>query len=292
MICPSCGKEIENGSNKCPFCHINISNNQTLDVDAGTNAGEVLISSDGSLINKPVQRFSQVIKDGFMRIINSFKNVFKNKRVMITTIVMIVVWLILDIINGSGNDSIVIKILSFMTFANAGMNGGIFGFIGGVIGKGVFTGAVVSIVNSIGKKNNGFFRDFKEIFNVGKGNVFPYIFGIGIAFFGFLLISGGMTRLSFMGGIGAAYVFTKASARQGFAQNFFASIFAKGQNKIPSFVPSIIKGISIGFMGASLIGLTGINLILYLFGFIAFNLGLVMTIISAVKLFKAKGGNK
>ena len=290
MVCPKCGKEIENSSSVCPFCQEQLLTEKVLSVNACADSGEMVMTDDVGLLNKAVPKFSKVLGDGFKAIINAFKNVLKNKKAVIISAIMAVVWLAIDIIKATGHDSPILRIFSFITFANGGMNGGLFGFIGGIIGKGVYAGTIVSIVDSISKKKRGLFSGVKGLVKFDKGNIFPYLMGIGLAFIGFIFVSGGKMSLSFMGGLSLSYVCLKASNKVGFLKKLFASIFAKGKDRIPSFVPTIIKGLSVGSLLASLIGLTDVNFIVIIVGFILFILGLIMTIVNNKS--KKQGGNE
>ena len=73
--------------------------------------------------------------------ISSITAVFKNPIKLLPALILAGLWLIINILQGFGINILPVKALSFLTFAEAGMHGGIMGAIGGIIGKGMFVGA-------------------------------------------------------------------------------------------------------------------------------------------------------
>lgn len=61
--------------------------------------------------------------------------VLKNPKQMIPTIVLGLFWLVLALLGSFGIDPLPVRILSFLTFAQGGMFGGVLGAVGGILGK-------------------------------------------------------------------------------------------------------------------------------------------------------------
>ncbi|NLD99317.1 MAG: zinc-ribbon domain-containing protein, partial [Fibrobacter sp.] len=61
--------------------------------------------------------------------------VLKDPKQMIPTIVLGLFWLVLALLGSFGINPLPVRILSFLTFAQGGMFGGVLGAIGGILGK-------------------------------------------------------------------------------------------------------------------------------------------------------------
>ena len=61
--------------------------------------------------------------------------VLKNPKQMIPTVVLGIVWLVLALLASFGINPLPVRILSFLTFAQGGMFGGVLGAVGGILGK-------------------------------------------------------------------------------------------------------------------------------------------------------------
>ena len=173
------------------------------------------------------------------------------------------------------------------------MHGGILGAIGGIIGKGMFAGAVVSLIGLFTRKN-GSKRSFGDIlkgaFGVSAGSMFAYITGIGIAMLLYLFISGGATRISFMGGVAAAFLAAKAALNNGFLKRLLGSFVPKGSKGASEGINGVIRGLSVGFAASAVIGLTGINLILIILGSLLIVAGGILWILQATGAIKTGSG--
>ncbi|MBR1867286.1 MAG: hypothetical protein IJ800_01745 [Clostridia bacterium] len=104
----------------------------------------------------------------------------------------------------------------------------------------------------------------KKSFGVSLETVWAYIVGIGIAFLFYLFISGGAVRFAFMGGLAASYLAAKAAIKRGFLQKLsecFLSLFTRGKTKSSPNIQGLIRGLSAGFIAASLFGLIGVWLV-------------------------------
>ena len=227
----------------------------------------------------------KVIGSGIKRLISSLGSVFKEPKKLIPAAALAILWLVLDILKASGVQGKFLQALSFLSFANGGMSGGFFGAIGGLIGKGLFAGALYCLIGVFSRKSTGSRRSLKDsltgVFGVSLDTLWAYLTGVGAAMLLYLFISGGATRLSFMGGIAASFLAARAALSGGFLQQFLGSFAAKGKNIARPNVQGIIRGLSAGFAAAALIGLTGVNLILIITGAVLLVGGAVMMILQA-----------
>lgn len=231
---------------------------------------------------------------------SSLSSLFKNPKKLIPAIVLAVLWLAIGIIQAAGWNPVPVKIISFLTFAQAGMNGGFFGAVGGIIGKTVFAGAVASLVNSLTNKNKGKKRSFRETLKGALGvsldTLFAWIFGIGTAILLFAVISGGViTRFSFMGGVAAAYLAGKSALNGGFLSRLSGSYARLFQRKVGTGGDGsgFVRGMLVGFALGAFFGLLNINLVLIIVGASLAGVGLILTILQKIGVIKmGKGAAK
>ena len=318
MFCPKCGNKLPDNARFCDKCGNPVSGVQsdippkkadeqriqppeqsvrrTFGFAASAAAGEAALGSYGGVpagaISGVIPGPGKVIGAGLKSLFTSIGSSFKDPKRLIPVFVLAAVWLVLNILQACGINPVPTRILSFLTFANGGMSGGFFGAIGGIIGKGIFAGALVSLIGLFTRKG-GEKRSFKDTvkgaFGVSLGTLWPYICGIGAAMLLYLFISGGATRISFMGGIAASFLAARAALNTGFMRRLLGS-FTKNKSTSHPNVSGLIRGLSVGFAASALIGLSGVNLILVITGSVLFAGGIVMMILQATGVVKLGKG--
>lgn len=226
-------------------------------------------------------------------LISSIGAAFKEPKKLIPAFVLAGVWITLDLLKSFGIEPFPAKALSFLTFANGGLHGGVLGAIGGLIGKGLFAGAAVSLLGLLTKKNTGEKRSFGEslkgAFGFDMNTIWAYLTGAGAAMLICLFITGGSTRMGFMGGAAASYLAARAALKDGFLTKFFSSFAAKGKETAGENVRGLIRGLAAGFASGAVIGLANVKLILIILGCLLLTGGAVMMILqSAGVLNKGK----
>lgn len=320
MFCPKCGNKLPDDARFCDKCGNPVSGVQsdippkkadeqriqppeqsvrrTFGFAASAAAGETALGSYGGVpagaISGVIPGPGKVIGAGLKSLFTSIGSSFKDPKRLIPAFVIAAVWLVLNILQACGINPVPTRILSFLTFANGGMSGGFFGAIGGIIGKGIFAGALVSLIGLFTRKG-GEKRSFKDTvkgaFGVSLSTLWPYICGIGAAMLLYLFISGGATRISFTGGVAAAYLSARAALNTGFMRRLLGS-FTKSKSPSHPNVSGLIRGLSVGFAASALIGLSGVNLILVITGSVLFAGGIVMMILQAAGVVKLGKGAK
>ncbi len=323
MFCPKCGNKLPDNAKFCDKCGNPVGsvpnnqsvNNQTpaqtppvqptvksapepqafrfsaLNVpgEAAYGAiGNTAMSAVSNAIPGPGKQIGTMVKQFF----TSIGAAFKDPKRLIPAFVLAVVWLTLNILQACGINPIPTKILSFFTFANGGMSGGVIGAIGGILGKGIFAGALVSLIGLFTRKGGAkrsFGETLKGAFGVSLDTLWAYLCGIGTAMLLYLFISGGATRISFMGGIAASFLAARAALSGGFLKNLLVS-FTKRKSPSDPNVQGLIRGLSVGFGAAALIGLANINLILIITGSVLLVGGIVMMILQATGIVKLGKG--
>ncbi|MCR5457378.1 MAG: zinc ribbon domain-containing protein [Clostridiales bacterium] len=314
MKCNKCGNEIPEGATVCDKCgqpveEVSKTENQEpeqntepvqseepkqFSFNASATVGESAMGSIGTKIAGAVTGVipgpGQVIVSSVKSFFASIKAAFKDPKKLIPAIVLAVIWLVLNILQACGINPIPTQILSFLTFANGGMSGGILGAIGGILGKGLFVGAIGSIIKRITTKNKSGKRSFAEsikgAFGFSSDALGAYILGAGLAFFLFLFISGGATRISFLGGIAAAYLAGMSVLNNGFLTRLLTSITSKGKTKASPIPQGIIKGLTAGFALSSFLGLINSWLVILITGSVLLVAGIVLMILQLTGVLK------
>ena len=253
--------------------------------------GNAAMSTETNEIPGP----GKVIGTGIKQFFTSIGSAFKDPKRLIPAIVLAVIWLVLNILYACGINPWPVKTLSFLSFAEGGMHGDVIGAIGGLVGKCLFAGAFVSLISLFKHKNTDGKRSFKDTFlgtfGVSLNTLWAYLTGIGAAMLLYLFISGGATRVSFMGGIAASFLAARAALSGGFLKNLLGS-FTKSKSPSNPSVQGLIRGLSVGFGAAALIGLANINLILIIAGSVLLVGGIVMMILQATGVVKLGKGAK
>ncbi|MCR5808959.1 MAG: zinc ribbon domain-containing protein [Clostridiales bacterium] len=267
---------------------------------AASSAGETALGHIGGELKDAATALipgpAKAIGDGIKRLFSSIGASLKDPKSLIPAFVLAGIWLILNILRACGVDPFPVKALSFLTFAEGGMNGGFLGAVGGLIGKGVFAGAIVSLIGRLaGRKKDGIApekRKLSEALGFSADTLFSTLMGIGAAILLYLFISGGAVRPSFMAGAAAAYLSARAAQKNGFLKNLISSLTAKGKPEAGPGVTAFIGGLAAGFALASLIGLINIKPIIVIAGLVLTVGGAILTILRAAGVLKlGKGAN-
>lgn len=323
MFCPKCGNKLPDNAKFCDKCGNpvgSVPNNQSANdqtpaqtppvqstvkrapepqafrFSALNISGEAVYGTIGnaamSAVSNAIPGPGKVIGTGVKSFFTSIGSAFKDPKRLIPAITLAVVWLILNILQACGINPIPTKILSFFTFANGGMSGGVIGAIGGILGKGIFAGALVSLIGLFTRKGGAkrsFGETLKGAFGVSLDTLWAYLCGIGAAMFLYLFISGGATRISFMGGIAASFLAARAALNNGFLRRLLGS-FTRSKSPSNPNVSGVIRGLSVGFAASALIGLANINLILIIIGSLLLVGGIAMMILQATGVVKLGKG--
>ena len=271
---------------------------KSIDFHAPSLSGEASFGSvsegSGTQSESTEKGPGKVLGDTLRSFFSSLGSALRDPKKLIPAFILAGLWLILNILKACGIDPMPARITSFLTFADAGMSGGIAGAIGGIIGKGLFAGAVVSLIGLFTKKDKGPKRSFGETlkgaFGADAGTVWAYLTGAGAAMLFYLFISGGSTRMAFMGGIAAAYLAARSALNNGFLRRFIGSFGSKKRGGSGSGAAGFVRGMATGFAASSVIGYSGINLILIILGSLLFLGGIVMMILQACGVLKTRKG--
>jgi hypothetical protein len=172
------------------------------------------------------------------------------------------------------------------------MEGGAAGLIGGLLGKGLFAGAVTSVVSAFAKKQGGEKRSLggtlKGGFGFTRETFRAYLAGVGAALLLYLFISGGALKMSFMAGAAAAYLAARAALQNGFLKKLLSSFTSGGKAQAGPGAAGFLRGMALGFAAAALLALAEKRLALLIPGIVLLSGGGVMLILQAAKAKKQR----
>ncbi len=184
--------------------------------------------------------------------------VLKNPKQMIPTVLLGIIWLVLALLGSFGINTLPVRILSFLTFAQGGMFGGVLGTAGGILGKVVvatFLNATIvplfqkkAPFSGIGGGIKGFFGTIavKSITAVA-----PLLGGVGVSLLFYAFMNSTQSLQNGMVGIIAFVMLLQNISRQGgFLWGLvFSVVNSISKGRTPSYigVTRCISGMTLGF---------------------------------------------
>ena len=197
----------------------------------------------------PVKTLLSGVKSFF----GNFRDFIKNPKAAIPMIIMGILWIVLGMMRDS--DSSIVKVLSWLTFSEGGLDRGAAGTIGGIFGKGVVAVAVTSLIN-------GGLRDIaaglKTIFSGSKGkngekkSLGFLLIGVVIGILAYFAFTGfeNASGITTMAGISGIMLSLGAlGSRDGFLYKFAESLTSKVQNGVRTAQNGKLTGLFAGMTG-------------------------------------------
>jgi hypothetical protein len=261
------------------------------DSHAAADAGESILSGelsacippDKKSVPSPVVVIQKCIHYKF----DGFKAALHNRKLLITAGIMALVWFLLTLLPALGINPVPVQLLSFLTFAQGGLTGGVPGFIGGLIGKGLIAYFVALILTG-GISAGGIISSIKSFFTKFSGgnwtpaSISPLLLGGGMALFIYNFLAGTSTLMNCMVGIVAFLIAARTLMnKSGCIWNIFGSIFAR-HGKIDSAVlTKLMAGWAAGF---------ALGIILSIFGgYLCYLIGFILVVIGAILMIAVTG---
>ncbi len=236
----------------------------------------------------------KLLYSGVLGLFKGLKNLFKDKKQLISIGIITMLWIVLSILPILGISSPVLSILNFFTFAQGGVSSKISGMIGGTIGKGVFAYFVFSIILPLlsGKKPfTGFGRSLKKLFSGflirNPSQIGILLLGVGTGLMLYRFLSGNGSLENAMVGIAAFFVSVRALQSQaGFLWGFMTSFinkYFKRLSKDIAAVQRLIAGYSSGFAFGVVLSFIGVGSISHLVGFLLMIIAMILMALSRNK---------
>ena len=237
-------------------------------------------------ITNPVK----VILNGAWNIISGTGLAFRDKKKWIPALILAVIWFALMLLSILNINHRVVRIISWLTFANSGLGiygkTGIMEIIGGVIGKGIVAGFMFSLFSSGAIKSAGSgLKTMISCFSCkNMGQMSILLLGTGLALVSYNFMAGAAILSMSMSGIAAFVLLLQALGKEtGFLHSFFGGLTASkaevGMRINTAVVNRIIAGMAAGF--ALSVPLSALNIfnLPYLLGGLVFISGLITGVV-------------
>lgn len=224
--CSNCGAQVTPGAERCGSCGAQTQMSGQPDAANRADVAQVR-DMPGPL------RF---LKESILVGIKSVLQLLRNPKQMIPMLVLGVFWLILSLLSALGINPRPVRILSFLTFAQGGMYGGVLGAAGGVIGKAVFAYFVSALILPLFSGKNPFKavgRGLKSFLSglavKSASSAGQLVIGAGLSLIVFNFLTGNAGTVNSMAGVvGLVLAVRSLGSRAG----FFWGILLSSANKL------------------------------------------------------------
>lgn len=264
-----------------------------LQVDAPAATGEITFSLPQSLfsinqINALLLSPMKVFKEGFFSYFKNIGTGLKKPLRWLPGLILACLWLILPLLKYTGNDSVVVQALSFLTFAQGGFEGGFFGTAGGLIGKGVVAMFIATLFRSNTWRSigTGIGSLFGKKAEKARGSGSAFFYGVAIALLFYNLITGWSTLADSMVALSAVFLSLCAlGSSGGFLKKYVASFSAPKMSTQASFQKANrwLSGMTVGFGLAVILSAVPFGYLCYLAGIVFLLAALILTMIGSGK---------
>ena len=262
------------------------------DNPASVQAGEVAFDTGIGEEERPRNPL-QVIGDGARTLFSNVIGTFKNPMSLIPAGVIAVLWIVLTALRAGGINPAPVGALSFLSFADAGVGGGVVKTLGGLVGKGVFVAAVYRVIGMFTKKEKGEKRGLADTlrgaFAFDLADLWSWTLGLGFGLIALAFISGGLHRYSLIGGIAGAFMAAKSALDGGFVSQLAGSVtrMLGGKGDGGGFTRGLASGMGLG----GLLALINIPIAVMIIGAVLVAGSVVMMILDKLGIF-VLGGKK
>jgi hypothetical protein len=198
---------------------------------APVTAGETTLTQELFPLSMPeIANVFGVIGNGIKRMLGCFRAAFRDKKQLIPALVLGALWALLIFLPIVGIDSAPVKFLSWLTFVQGGLNGGLISQIGGILGKGLLAALFTSLI--IDKSTLGQIKVGISALTGGskgdKATLASWLLGMALALILYNLMVGSTSLQNSMAAIACLGLSLRGLANGGgFARQFFTSLLYK-----------------------------------------------------------------
>ena len=231
-------------------------------------------------------------KDGgfIAMLINEVKDLLRNPKKLLPTIILSIVWMLFSIMSAMGANIPILRFLYTLTYSNGGMFGGFFGAVGGIFGKAVFAIVVNTLVLSLVAKKNPFANAVKSVKGIfgkaafsGLSAISPFLIGagFGLILYWFFNITSSTVNCA-VAVVGAVGAFSAIGKKNGIITSLVYTVAGKlTKGRFPSQVTvnRLITGFSAGFALGLPLTFVRFGWLLFLAGAVLLAVGIVLTVI-------------
>lgn len=223
-------------------------------------------------------------------LINEVKDLLRNPKKLLPTIILSIVWMLFSIMSAMGANIPILRFLYTLTYSNGGMFGGFFGAVGGIFGKAVFAIVVNTLVLSLVAKKNPFANAVKSVKGIfgkaafsGLSAISPFLIGagFGLILYWFFNITSSTVNCA-VAVVGAVGAFSAIGKKNGIITSLVYTVAGKlTKGRFPSQVTvnRLITGFSAGFALGLPLTFTRVGWLLFLAGAVLLAVGIVLTVI-------------
>jgi|GEM_PF-1492540 len=276
-FCKHCGTTLNESARFCKGCGKAVAVPQAVQQQPSQQPRQAIYTpptEPGSLADPsrgPVIFSLQSLKGAVKGIAELVKRPFA----LLPTLVIIVLQMALSFIKIGAPWNRMVTVLSFLTFAQGGMYGGVIGAAGGVIGRGIYTWAIGSLVAALfnsGKKS----PKTPALKGNSHGTIPFIILGSGLGLFAYNFLTGDASIENALIGVTcAAACFRAAKRGQGYLTGLVSS-FTGGKLKRGA-VSRVILGIAAGMVFGTLTSLVFSGYWCYIIGAALTVIGLIIS---------------
>lgn len=171
-----------------------------------------------------------VLGSGVRQLLANTQAALRDKKRLIPALVLAVLWIVLIFLPRAGTDAVPVRILSWLTFAQGGLNGGLISKIGGILGKGLLAAFFTSLI--IDKSSMGQMKAGLSALIAGlkgeKQTLASWLLGTALALILYNIMVGSTSLPNSMAAIACFVLSLRGLAGGGgFARQFFTSVFYK-----------------------------------------------------------------
>ncbi len=308
QFCNKCGSPLSENNSFCGSCGAKAEEKHENSIKRTVGKSKILSvirynasAAKGETVYAGNTEFESVIAligpvkyfvSGIMSVIRGAKNLIKNKKILIPTAILSILWIVLVILKKTGFNPLPIKIMSFLTYAQGGISNNLLRAAGGLIGKGVFAAFFISFFagdnpfKGFGRNISGVFKSIK--FNtLSKSSISLIAVGIALVMYNF--ITGYATLWNSTACIAALLMVIRSFGKtNGFLRTFLITLTSKKINGVRkadnSLVEQIISGIVIGLALSLPLSIIPFVFLPYCIGILLIIIGTVMKIVQVCKL--------
>lgn len=228
---------------------------------APATVGEISLPQEMfSLTVSEVVNTLVVLGSGVRQLLANTQAALRDKKRLIPALVLAVLWIVLIFLPRAGTDAVPVKILSWLTFAQGGLNGGLISKIGGILGKGLLAAFFTSLI--IDKSTLGQMKAGLSAVTGGlkgyKATRASWLLGTALALILYNIMVGSTSLHNSMAAIACLGLSLRGLAGGGsFARQFFTSVFYKNSVHTASsnrFMAGWAAGFALAFVFSFLPG--------------------------------------
>ena len=217
---------------------------------AAATAGEISLTSEMFPLAMPgfANPFA-VLGSGLKRMLAGFKAAFGDKKRLIPALVLAVWWIVFIFLPPAVKEAFPAKVLSWLTFAQGGLQGGFLNMIGGIVGKGLLAAFFTSLImdkSTLSRMKAG----ISAVTGGLKGErstLASWLLGTALALILYNIMVGSTSMQNSMAALACLGLSLGGLAGGGgFARQFFTSLFYK-KSEHPSGSNRFMAGWAAGF---------------------------------------------